>query len=1060
MWLTRFAITRPVITAMFFIGLALYGLYSYATLGVNLFPNVSFPFVGVSASYPGASPAEMEKLVIKPIEDQLDGMENLDRLTANAQEGTATVIARFKLDSDYNYETTDVQRRVDTARVYMPTDLVPPTVFKLGTASDPILEEAISSTKMSAAALSDLVTQKLVPDIKSVPGVLEVDSAGDTAREIHVFPLQSRMLGSNATLLDINNALSYNNAILPGGRMDAATSETTVSVYADIEQPQDILQIPLQLTSSLPFGAALTTVKIGDVARVEDGQVEQRRPSHYNGAPSILLDIERQVDADTVTTTEATRTKFATLVKQYPDVQFSEIDASADYTRASVNGVLQSLLEGIVLTAIVMLLFLHAWRNAAVVMISIPSSLLATFIVMKLMGFTLDVISLMGLGLTIGILVDDSIVVLENITRHRDLGEAPLDAAYIGRTEIGSAAIAITLVDVVVFLPIAFLSGIVGKYMKEFGIVIVVATLFSLLVSFTLVPLLAGRWSVKRQSPAVPVWARWFQGIFDAVQHWYAQRALPWVLGHRIFVPIVCLLLIVGAIALVPLGFIGSEFVPSSSTGALTGSLQYPVGQPLATTARAMAKLEKALLAIDGVESVLSTVGDKAAGFTNVTGGHVAQFTVILAKDRRRDTERALADARKLGYLVPGAEYEIATEGGGGGGGSPIQFNLSGPDASLNQAATKLAALIKAQNGAINVQTGADNEGPRLEIRIDPRRANLVGVAPADAATVARIAIGGTVSTRVRLENGLTDVRLELPPQERNTIGTIEQLQVRAASGTLVPLSEVADFTMTKAPTRISRQARERVLRVTADVDPNTHVSLGTILGPVQEKLNQPGFLPDGVKAVADGDADLFNQTFSSMAFALLTSFMLVYVLMVVLYGSFVEPFVVMFSVPVAIVGALAGLAIRHQTLNLFSLIAVVMLFGLVAKNGILLVDYANQQRRKFNLGVREAILAAAATRFRPILMTTCAMIFGMLPLSLGLTEGAKERASMGTVLIGGLLSSLILTLALVPVMYTYVMGAVEGRRRRKEARAARAAEHDVPDFDPGRRLGAGVSGL
>ena len=235
MWLTRFAITRPVITAMFFIGLALYGL------GVNLFPNVSFPFVGVSASYPGASPAEMEKLVIKPIEDQLDGMENLDRLTASAQEGTATVIARFKLDSDYNYETTDVQRRVDTARVYMPTDLVPPTVFKLGTASDPILEEAISSTKMSAAALSDLVTQKLVPDIKSVPGVLEVDSAGDTAREIHVFPLQSRMLGSNATLLDINNALSYNNAILPGGRMDAATSETTVSVYADIEQPQDIL---------------------------------------------------------------------------------------------------------------------------------------------------------------------------------------------------------------------------------------------------------------------------------------------------------------------------------------------------------------------------------------------------------------------------------------------------------------------------------------------------------------------------------------------------------------------------------------------------------------------------------------------------------------------------------------------------------------------------------------------------------------------------------------------------------------------------------------------------
>jgi HAE1 family hydrophobic/amphiphilic exporter-1 len=1058
-WLTRFALTRPVVTAMFFIGLALYGVFSYANLGVNLFPNVAYPFVGVSASYPGASPSEMEKLVVKPIEDQLDGMENLDRLTATAQEGSAVVIARFKLDSDYNYETIDVQRRVDIARVYMPADLVPPTVFKLGTATDPIIEEAVSSKKLSDAALSDLVTQKLVPELKTVPGVLDVQTAGDTAREIHVFPDQTRLLGANATLLDINNALAYNNANLPGGRMDSPTTETTVSVYADIEQPQDILQIPLQVLNGSQTNLAQSSLRIGDVASVEDGHREQRLPSRYNSSPSILLNVERQVDADTVRTTDATRAKLQDLVKQFPDVHFTEIDASADYTRSSVNGVLQSLCEGIMLTAIVMLLFLHAWRNAAVVMIAIPSSLLATFIVMKLMGFTLDIISLMGLGLTIGILVDDSIVVLENISRHRGLGEGPMDAAYTGRTEIGGAAVAITLVDVVVFLPIAFLSGIVGKYMKEFGIVIVVATLFSLLVSFTLTPLLAARWSMKHHESGVPRWARWFQNGFDAVQHWYAGRALPWILGHRILIPILCLLLIVGSIALVPLGFISSEFVPASNTGALSGSLQYPIGQPLGVTVSAMSKLENGLLHIDGVESVLSTVGSKAVGFTDLTGGHLAQFTVILKKDRRRETPRVLAAARKLDYLVPGADYEIATEGGGGGGGDEIVFNLSGPDAELNTAAERLAALIKAQPGAVNVQTGAANEGPRLNIRIDPHRANLVGIAPADAATVARIAIGGTISTRVRLENGLTDVRLELPAARRSDIETIRALNVRAASGALVPLAEVADFTTTKAPTRIDRQARERILRVTADVDPNANVALGTILDPVQKKLKDPGFLPDGVKAVASGDADLFNQTFSSMAIALATSFCLVYMLMVILYGSFVEPFVVMFSVPVALVGALAGLAVRHQTLHLFSLIAIVMLFGLVAKNGILLVDYANQQRRKFNLGVHEAILAAASTRFRPILMTTFAMIFGMLPLSLGLTEGAEERASMGTVLIGGLASSLILTLALVPVMYTYVMGAVEGSRRRRADKRARAEEHDLPEFEPGPRLGAGVTG-
>ncbi len=1056
MWLTRFAIARPVITAMVFIGLAIYGLVSYLQLGVNLMPNVSFPFVFVSASYPGASPTEMEKLVIKPIEDQLDGMENLDRLSATAQEGTATVLARFRLDSDLNFETIDVQRRVNTARVYMPVDLDPPTVDKFSSASDPILEEALSSRSMTPAQLSDLISQRIVPDLKAISGVLDVQPAGSTLREIHVYPDQSRLLGSHATLLDLNNALGYNNASLPGGRLDSPTQETTVSVHADIGQPTDIAQIPLQVLNGSQGGLAQASLKVGDVARVDDGHVEQRLPSRYNGSASILLSVQRQIDADTVKTTAATRVEMKKLAHDFPAVQFAEINASADYTKASVNGVLQSLVEGIFLTAIVMLLFLHAWRNAVVVMIAIPSSLLATFIVMKLCGFTLDVISLMGLGLTIGILVDDSIVVLENITRHRDMGESAVDAAINGRSEIGNAAVAITLVDVVVFLPIAFLSGIVGKYMKEFGLVIVVATLFSLFVSFTLTPLLAGRWSVKRRSTGVPAWARWFQNGFGALEAWYAQRALPWVLRHKVLVPVVCVALIIASIALVPLGFIGSEFVPAGNTGVLTGSLQFPVGQPLATTERALTRLEGGLAKIDGVSSVLTTAGEKQEGDQDITGGHLAHFNVVIDKTRRRETTRVLGDARKLSYLVPGANYQIATEGGSGGGGSAIQYTLTGPDAALDAAATKLAALIARQPGTVNVQTGAQSEGPRLNIDIDPRRANVLGIAPADAASVARIAIGGVVSTRVRLTNGLTDVRLELPAIRRNDLATIGQLQVRAANGMMIPLSSVASFTMTKAPTKIDRQARERVESVSGDVDANAGVSLGKILAPVQAKIDEPGFFPDGVHAVADGDADLYNQTFSSMGFALVTSFVLVYMLMVVLYGSFVEPFVVMFSVPVALVGALVGLAVRHQTLNLFSLIAIVMLFGLVAKNGILLVDYANQQRKKRGLGVREAMVAAAATRFRPILMTTCAMIFGMLPLSLGLTEGAQERASMGTVLIGGLISSLILTLALVPVIYVFVMGLADRRGHRAHSMSD---EHGLPDFERA-PAGFGVPGV
>jgi HAE1 family hydrophobic/amphiphilic exporter-1 len=1030
---------------MFFIAMAVFGVMSYQALGQNLFPNVQFPYVFVSASYPGASPSEMEKLVVKPIEDQLNGMENLDRLTATAQEGSATIVARFKLDTDLNYETIDVQRRVDTARIYMPADLDPPYVDKFSTSSDPILEEALSSKKFTAAQLSDIVNNRIVPDLKGVPGVLSVDTAGDTDREIHVFPDQQRLLGSNATLNDISNALVNNNANLPGGRIDSPTKETTVSVHADIIEPSDILHIPLPVP-----GGAQQYLTIGDVVGpkgVEDGHVEQRRPSTYNGSPSILLDIERQNDADTIKTTEATRAKMTEIEKHYPGIHFSEIDASADYTKASINGVLQSLLEGIVLTAIVMLLFLHAWRNAVVIMIAIPSSLLATFIMMRLMGLTVDLISMMGLGLTIGILVDDSIVVLENITRHRDMGESPLDAAYNGRTEIGKAAITITFVDVVVFLPIAFLTGIIGKYMKEFGLVIVVATLFSLFVSFTLTPLLAGRWSVRERSPAVPWWAQWFQNGFDRLQNFYTERGLPWALRHRILVPVICALLVVASIALVPAGFIGSEFVPSSNTGVMSGSLTYPVGTPLATTVAGLSSLESQLLKIDGVASVLSTGGVKESGFSNLTGGNYAEFTVIMDKNRRRETDRVLKEARKLAWAVPGADYQIATEGGGGSG-AEIYYTLKGPDADLNAAAEKLAALIRAQPGTVNVTTSAEGQGPRLNIQIDPSRAEILGVAPGDAALAARIAIGGSVPTKVRLDSGLTDVRLEFNNFDRNNLERITQVRVRAANGMLVPLSSVATFTTTTAPTKIERQDRERVVRVFGAIDHNSSTTLGKVLGPVEKQLHEPGFLPDSVVAISDdGDSQLYAQTFSSMGIALLTSFTLVYMLMVVLYGSFLEPFVVMFSVPVAIVGALFGLAIRHQTLNLFSLIAIIMLFGLVAKNGILLVDYANQQRRK-GMNVFDAMKSAATTRFRPILMTTCAMIFGMLPLSLGLTEGAEERASMGTVLIGGLASSLVLTLALVPVMYTWIMGAVDAREHRREEKRARRRERELPDFE------------
>jgi HAE1 family hydrophobic/amphiphilic exporter-1 len=1038
MWLTRFSIQRPIIVAMLFIALAIYGVFSFFQIGRSLEPNVTFPIVVVTAAYPGASPADMERLVIKPIEDQIDGIDNLDELSATAEDGIASVVVQFQLDTNLDYAAIDVQRRVDTARVYMPTDLDPPLVDKSqGSSQSPILTLALSSRTLSATALSDLVALQIVPDVRHVPHVQSVNVSGDAKREFHVLPDPLRLMGTGATVADIFQAVNQNNATVPGGRLESSAAEADVSIHSDLVRASDILGIPLPIaTSLLATGfapAAANGLRIGDVATAEDGHVEQRIISKFNGAPTVVLDVNRVITADEINSTAILRDQLKTIEARYPMVHFDEVAAPADYTQKSLDGVLQNLFEGIVLTAVVLMLFLHAWRNALVVMVAIPSSLLSTFIVMRMMHFTLDTVSLMGVSLIIGILVDDSIVVLENITRHRDLGQTPLDAAYAGRAEIGGAAVAITLVDVVVFLPIAFLSGIVGKYMMEFGAVVVVATLFSLLVSFTLTPMLAARWSIVKRSSAPPQSLAWFQTGFDRLTVWYRDRALPYALLHRWQTLGVCVALLVSALALPVVGLVQSEFIPDSSTGSIQETLTYRAGTPIATTAAAVDQLDAAVLKLPYVHATLSTVGVKPAGYGETTGGFVAKITTELDPNHRSATNDVIKEIRALSYLAPGGVLTVAGEGNT----DPIFYTLSGPEDEIQAGADKLAAAIRGIPGTVNIQTGTESETNRLNINIDRAKCALLGVSPGAASTAARIAIGGAVATRVRTDSGLVDVRVQLPAAWRNRLADVEKIQVRANDGiSLYHLSDLASFSFAPAPTKIERLDRQRIARVSGGFDP-TVTKLGTVTQKINDIVKQPGFFPPGVALAVDGDSKFFAETFSSMGIAMLTSFALVYVLMVVLYSSFLTPFVIMFSVPLALVGALYGLAVTHQTLNLFSLIGIIMLFGLVAKNGILLVDYANTQRHR-GLRVLEAMRTAAGIRLRPIVMTTASMVFGMLPLALGLSEGAQFRQSMGTVLIGGLLSSLILTLFLVPVVYAWVAGGIEQRADKR----ALAAEH------------------
>ncbi len=1195
MSLTRFAISRPVITAMVFIALAIFGLISYGKLGrSNNPPGTTFPIVIVEANYPGASPQAMARLIIKPIEDQLANIDNLDQLNSSTQEGSGTVVVQFKLGTDLNIAAINVQSAVDAARVYMPADLDPPSVFKNG-ASEPLLDLAVSSKTLSPTQLADVVNYRVEPLIKAIPNVQSVDVEGTTDREFHVEPLPGRLYGTNATLLDVFNAVAANNADLPGGILEQPTKETTVAVHAQIDHASDLLGIPLPVP-----GSSDKNLKIGDVARASDSHVEQRTFSHYNGRPRVSISISRDINADEIKTTAVARADLKKIEAQFPDLTFTEVDAPADYTQQSLNGVWQSLIEGVILTMIVMMLFLHAWRNAVVVMVAIPTSILSTFIVMNWFGFHLDSMSLMGLSLIIGILVDDSIVVLENITRHRDMGENPIDAAINGRSEIGSAAIAITMVDVVVFLPIAFLPGLVGMYLKEFGAVIVVATLFSLLVSFTLTPLLAAKWSVLQRSMAPPKWmaalnsrkvdlallgaavlayffpwapigsaiakltgigsiADFSQDLnfivpmmivavlllntlvqrYDRMLELYRSKILPWSLDHGLFVVFVCMTLVFNALSLVagggkatialdvliligaalahalgallrrvvprerlafarigprangvaratawiaavpgnlarafgwwfvslgrgrgvtlatfalpvavglllaPLGGINFDFVPQVQTGAINMTLTYPPGTPIRTTQGYVDALETAIMNIKGLKSVSSTVGRKPEGWGNLSGGNYAELTAETEPNLRKQTNRFIAQIRKLAYLAPGGVFQVAGDNGGGSG-TPIFYSLSGPDNEIGPAAEKVARFLRATPGSVNVQTSAEVAAPRLNVNISASKAAVLGVAPGNAAEAARLAIAGGVATRVRTSTGLVDVRVQFPKADRSSIDQLKRIRVRAQDGTLVPLGDVADFQWTTAPTQIKRLNRADVVDVYGALLPG--YSLGAVTSPLERKLHQPGFLPEGVHLTAQGDTEYMIETMDNMLLALLTSFMLVYMLMVVLYGSFLEPLIVMFSVPLAIIGALVALAFMAwfdnvigqpagQSLNIISMIGIIMLFGLVAKNGILLVDYSNTLCRR-GMRVRDAVLQAATTRFRPILMTTCAMVFGMLPLSLGFAEGGEWRQAMGTVIIGGLISSLILTLFLVPMIYNTWIGWLErcADRRAREA--------------------------
>lgn len=776
-----------------------------------------------------------------------------------------------------------------------------------------------------------------------------------------------------------------------------------------------------------PWAVPSTDKRISDVASVISSTVVPRISASQDGRPGVTLNIQKQATASEVTVSDEVLKELPQLRRQFPDVQFQVAHVQSTFTEEQVEGVEHTLLEGIILTAVVMLFFLGSWRNAVVVMIAIPTSLGVTLFIMNAMGLTLDTVSLMAMTLVIGILIDDSTVVLENIERHRAAGEAPADAAINGRTEIGQAAIVITLVDVVVFTPLAFIGGSIGRQLNEFAIVIVVATMTSLFVSFTITPTLAGLWSMRSNwRPWRPI--RWFDARFEGLRKTYHERWLPAVMARPWPLLAGALVACILSYLLVPTGLVGEEYIPAEDQGIIYVQVAFPPGHPLTETIAAMNKLERATKAVvtpHDLQYETTVSGAFSAAFGGFAQeGNVGQISIYLNPDRNTSTYGYVAKLQqRYAQVEPQATISVAaaTQQGGGnqqqideevsvsGGGDPTQY------------AAKVFSALQNTPGATGVQNSVTNAAPQMEIEFNRPALQSLDVSIGTAAAAVQAAFGGDVASQIETaDRGLTDIEVTYPLSDQTSLQDVMSIPLRSESGGIVRLGDVAYFQSQPAPLIITRQDRAQVVHITANVAPGYELSNVTksFLKAVAA-LHLPRTVT--IRPAAQGQQDLMGQALKALLSSLAISIVLVFLLIVALYNSYRTPFVTLFAIPVAVIGALGLLWITHNTLNLYSLLGMILLVGLVTKNGILLVDYADTVRVRDGRSRVEGIQDAATTRFRPIIMTTIAMVAGMTPLALGLEPGTATRTSLALVVIGGLLSSLVLTLFIVPVMYRWI---------------------------------------
>jgi HAE1 family hydrophobic/amphiphilic exporter-1 len=1017
MFLTRISVTHPVFATMMMVALLVMGAFSLQRLGLDQYPNVDVPVVVVVTSYPGATPETVETEVTRPVEDALNAIGGLDEVTSTSYEGRSVVVAKFKLEVQSSAAAQEVRDKIAAIEANFPEDAKKPVISRFDPAAEPVLSVAISSTSLDVPALTTLADQKVVRQLTTVAGVGQATLVGARKRQIDVMIDETRMRALGIGINEVVNALRAGNSNSPAGSVVDPLSERTIQVQGRIEEPQALLDMVVARRG----GAA---VELRDVATLSEGAADAESRALYNGQTALAIDIVKVQGANTVEVATDVRKRLDALNAELApqNVQLRIVTDSSIPIRESVSQVQTTLIEGAALAVAIVFLFLNSWRSTVITGLTLPIAIIGTLAVIDFLGFTLNTLSLLALTLSIGILVDDAIVVRENITRHLHMGKSHLRAALDGTNEIGLAVIATTATIVAVFLPVAFMDGIVGRFFYEFGVTVSAAVLISLFVAFTLDPMLSSVWydpdaqPDAKRGPIGRLIAR-----FDRGFEWMAgqyRRAIGWTLRHRLVTLLVTSGIFIASLFMVPL--VGTEFVPNADEGRFQVNITAPVGSSLDYTTTKVRQVEKALREFPEVEMLYSTINTGGAA-----GKHRAAILVGLAPlDMRSRTPLSLAEpVRKRLSAIPGIEVTIL-QNGLGGGESPVQLSILGDDrAVLEKIAAGLVEDMKKIPGLVDVTSSAKDVTSVLSVRLKPAAASDLGIARSDLATALSPLIGGEdVSKWTDTDGNTYDIVIRLPAERRSDLASLGELMIatgRTAANDaplMARLDQVADIGIMPAPAEIRRIDNRREILVSANI-------AGRTLGDVTETLQglTAGLdLPNGYRIRFGGDAETMQETVGHMVTALSMAVIFIYIVLASQFGSFLQPLAIMASLPLSLVGVLIGLMIAGSTINMFSLIGFIMLMGLVTKNGILLVDFANRERRR-GLSLNEALENAGVIRFRPIIMTTLAMIFGMIPLGLAVGGGGAQRAPMAHAVVGGLISSTLLTLIVVPTILSYL---------------------------------------